>query len=190
MATGKSEHERITILETQMVEITGKLSGVSHVIPEMSPYLVNNYYFGGQPITTAGISLVSSRLRDILKGQDEELRQETFAKDDDDDWEVVEHGGEPRGWRTHSPNPSQCECGREWMVDTQETIFNNKPNAGDVANCYNAINFPNNPQSCDAPCLPVKEAEKQWYLIQKNKNTGKFRLFCSKRRQWHCERVT
>jgi hypothetical protein len=106
------------------------------------------------------------------------------------DWELVEEGGNNKDGYKYS-DPHKCECGLFWDVNTSDKFFNNKPNAQDVANCLAGLAYPNTPsEQCDAPCVAVEQSRHERWRIFKNKKTGQFWLFCSKRVQWHCERVS
>ncbi len=77
-----------------------------------------------------------------------------------------------------------------WNVHDASAFFNQKPVAQDITNLYATIQFPDKPtEQCDSPCEAVAQGRYKRYRIFKNKTTGKFFLYCSKRVQWHCEKV-
>ena len=105
-----------------------------------------------------------------------------------EEWELVEEGDDVDGDRKSTPdNPTKCECGTDWTANYKIEYFNQKPTQKDITNCYDAIDYPKLGK-CDEPCVPVQTFKGKYYSIRKNKKTGEFKLYCSKRVQWHCER--
>jgi len=86
--------------------------------------------------------------------------------------------------------PTKCECGLSWNVHDASAFFNQKSTAQDITTLYATIQFPDKPsEPCDEPWDAVVQGRCKRFRIFKNKTTGKFWLFCTKRVQWHCEIV-
>src|SRR5580700_10340302 len=99
------------------------------------------------------------------------------------DWELVEDGDDTTGgyqWE----NPHQCVCGLSWDVHDASAFFNAKPTAPDIATLYATIQYPDTPsEKCDGDCQSVVQGRYKRFRIFKNKTTGQFWLFCTKRVQ-------
>ena len=105
------------------------------------------------------------------------------------DWQEIDDGDDTTGGYDYA-EPNKCECGLSWDVENADAFFNQKPNAQDIAALYATIDFPKTPSdACDPPCRAVDKGRRKRYRIYKNKKTGQFWLHCSKRVQWHCEKV-
>jgi hypothetical protein len=105
------------------------------------------------------------------------------------DWELVEEGGDSKDGYKYS-EPTKCECGLSWDVTSSDAFFNAKPNAGDITACFASFDYPKKAsEPCDPPCVAVEQSRHERWRIFKNKKTGQFWLYCSKRIQWHCEKV-
>jgi hypothetical protein len=110
-------------------------------------------------------------------------------KRDADDWELIDEGGDTKGGYKYS-EPHQCECGLSWDAHTDGAFYNQKPNAQDITKVCKTVEYPKKASdTCDAPCVAVEQSRHEHWRIFKNKKTGRFWLTCSKRVQWHCERV-
>jgi hypothetical protein len=105
------------------------------------------------------------------------------------DWDLIEDGDDTKGgykWE----DPNKCVCGLFWDVHDASAFFNVKPTPKDIAALYGTIQYPDKPsETCDPPCGAVVQGQFKRFRIFKNKTTGQFWLFCSKRVQWHCEKV-
>jgi hypothetical protein len=138
------------------------------------------------------------RVRPLLRSQQRGLRLldvlelasgplPDVLKEGADDWELIEDGDNTTdgyGWA----EPHKCVCGLFWDVHTDSAFFNQKPTAQDLAALYANIQFPDKPsETCDPPCGAAVQGSYKRFRIFKNKVTGQFWLFCSKRVQWHCE---
>jgi hypothetical protein len=128
------------------------------------------------------------QLLDVLELASHRLPLDVL-KEAGSDWELIEDGDNTTdGYKLSEPN--KCECGLSWNVHDASAFFNEKPTAQDIATLYATIQFPDkSDEPCDSPSQAVVQGRYQRYRVFKNKSTGKFFLFCSKRVQWHCEKV-
>jgi len=101
-------------------------------------------------------------------------------------WELAGQGDQNEGDRQQSASPTQCPCGVDWAVNSAGQYFNARPNAADIAALYATIQFPNL-GSCEGECVAKETFRAQCWTLWRNKTTGQFWLYCSKRVQWHCE---
>jgi len=109
----------------------------------------------------------------------------------DDKQELVAKGGEAGKDREESPNPTKCPCGHHWSAKVDSKFYDDKPKQAEIEQCLEKLAWPENGQKCESPCVPVDEFknELKYWQLWRNKETGKFEVFCSKRKQWHCEKV-
>ena len=103
----------------------------------------------------------------------------------DSDWEEIDWGGDKDGDR-YEANFGQCPCESNWICDFEDGFFNVKPNAQDIDAQMKRVKPPK-PEACAGKCKPVQTYYGEWWNICKNRKTGQFRLFTSKRIGWHCE---
>jgi hypothetical protein len=128
------------------------------------------------------------RLLDAIELAQAGLPLDTL-KEEGSDWELIDEGDDTKGGFKWA-DPHKCECGLFWDATDNSAFFNQKPNAVDIANCYAGFDYPKKPsEKCDEPCIAVEQSRHKSWKIFKNKKTGQFFLFCSKRIQWHCEKV-
>jgi hypothetical protein len=106
---------------------------------------------------------------------------------DEPDWEFVENGGDLKGDRVEE-NKGSCPCESDWTVELEDQDYNAKPNQGDITALFQLVKQPKL-GTCSGECLPAQTLYGEWWMLWRNKKTGVFRLRCSKRVAWHCERV-
>lgn len=111
------------------------------------------------------------------------LRHMQLAADE----ELIDRGGKIEGDRYESDNPSQCVCGTYWAVKFENQKLAARPNKLQILGFLNKVPWPTKSQTCDPPCVPVETFRGAYWLLWKDNKNNQFKLFCSKRIQWHCE---
>lgn len=101
------------------------------------------------------------------------------------DWELAGYDGANEGDREKSWDPKKCPGGKDWTCNNTSQFFPARPTPAQIAALLATIDYPNI-GTCEGDCIPTETFRGECWVLRRNKRTGQFWLYCSKRVAWTC----